>query len=127
MEKRTKLIIYALAKKLMALKQPIHILAICSGGKVVANEVVLYLKQKKIEAICYEVWTNSMNGKCTVRKSEFKSKDWIGTAVIIDDVIWSGHQIMPVKKMLKKMNPKKKFYVTALLDCNRKADFSVYH
>lgn len=127
MQKKTKQIIQTLAKKLLTLEQPIHILAICAGGRTVANEVIAYLKKRKIKAKCYEIWTDIINGKCTLRKSEFKSKDWNGTVVIIDDVIWEGHHIIPVKKMLKEMNPKKKFYIAALLDCNKKADFSIYN
>ncbi|MFC2134082.1 hypothetical protein ACFLTH_05640 [Bacteroidota bacterium] len=41
MRKRTKEIIEELAKKLVHLKQPIHLLAVCSGGITVAKKYVL--------------------------------------------------------------------------------------
>jgi len=63
MQKRTKEIIEELAQKLIHLEQPIHLLAICSGGTMVAKIITSYLSEKGIEAEYYEVWTNIINGK----------------------------------------------------------------
>jgi hypoxanthine phosphoribosyltransferase len=127
MQKNTKFLITKLAKKLTRLRQPIHVLAICFGGITIAKEVTSYLNKQGIRAKYYKIWTNVIKGKSALWKSEFKSKDYVGTAVIVDDVIWAGRHVKTVKKLLKKMNPKKKSYVAVLLDCNKKADFSVYN
>lgn len=126
MRKRTKKIIEELAKNLIHLKQPIHLLAVCSGGTTVAKTITSYLKKKGIEAEYFEVWTNIINGKSELWKTNFTKDNYTGTAVIIEDVIWKGRQLPPIKKMLKKMNPRKKFYLASLLDCNNKANFSVF-
>jgi hypoxanthine-guanine phosphoribosyltransferase len=126
MQKRTKEIIEELAQKLIHLEQPIHLLAICSGGTMVAKIITSYLSEKGIEAEYYEVWTNIINGKSELWKTNFTKENYTGTAVIIEDVIWKGRQLPPIKKMLKKMNSRKKFYLASLLDCNNKADFSVF-
>ena len=127
MQRKTINIIQKLARKIKHLEKPIHILAVCSGGRGVAKEVVKFLRKNKIDTEYYEVWTNIICGKSVIWKTDFNKNDYNGTIVIIDDVIWQGRQIRPIKKMLKKMNPKKKFYVAALLDCNKKADFSIYN
>ena len=127
MQKKTILIIQKLARKIMHLEEPLHIIAICSGGRTVAKEVVKFLKKNKIDTKYYEVWTNIIDGKSVIWKTSFHKKNFDGTAIIIDDVIWQGRQIHPVKEMLKKRNPTKKFYIASLLDCNKKADFSVYN
>lgn len=126
MQKNTVFIIQKLARKIMHLEQPIRLIAICSGGRAVGTEVVKFLKKNKIDVKYYEVWIDIINGKSIIRNSGFHKKDFKGTAVIIDDVIWQGHQIRPVSKMLRKLNPKKKFFIASILDCNKKADFSVY-
>lgn len=126
MRKRTKEIIEELAQKLVHLKQPIHLLAVCSGGTTVAKTIISYLKKQGIETDYYEVWTNIINGKSELWKTNFIKANYTGTAVIIEDVIWRGRQLPPIKKMLKKMNSRKKFYLASLLDCNNKADFSVF-
>jgi len=126
MRKRTKEIIEELAKKLINLKQPIHLLAVCSGGTTVAKTITSYLKKQGIKAEYYAVWTNIINGKSELWKTNFAKDDYTGTVVIIEDVIWKGRQLPPIKKMLKKMNSRKKFYLASLLDCNNKADFSVF-
>src|SRR3989344_2939083 len=103
MDNSIKKIIAKLGKKLQHLKQPIQILAICSGGKVVGQNLHSYLLEKNIQ-----------------------SKDFEGTAVIVEDVIWNGTQLPPVKQLLHNCNPHKKFYIASLLDVNKKADFSVF-
>lgn len=126
MQKRTKEIIEELAQKLIYLEQPIHLLAVCSGGTTVAKAINSYLKKQKINVEHYEVWTNIINGKSKLWKTNFTKENYTGTAVIIEDVIWKGRQLPPIKKMLKIMNSHKKFYLASLLDCNKKADFSVF-
>lgn len=126
MQKRTEEIIEELAQKLIHLKQPIHLLAVCSGGTTVAKTITSYLKKQGVDAEYYEVWTNIINGKSELWKTNFTKYNYTGTAVIIEDVIWKGRQLPPILKMLKKMNFQKKFYLASLLDCNNKADFSVF-
>lgn len=91
-----------------------------------AKTITSYLKKEGIQAEYYEVWTNIINGKSELWKTNFTKENYTGTAVIIEDVIWKGRQLPPIKKMLKKMNFHKKIYLASLLDCNNKADFSVF-
>lgn len=67
-----------------------------------------------------------MKGKRTIWKTDFKKRNYRGSAVIVEDVIWTGGSIPPIKRMLRKLNPHKRPFVISLLDCNRKADFSVF-
>jgi len=126
MEQKVKKFIEQLAQKIIHLPQPVHLLAVCSGGMVLAKIIHLYLKKKKIKADYYEIWTNILKGKKEIWKTTFTKNNYNGTAVIVEDVIWQGSALPPIKKMLKKMDPKKKIYTIALLDCNRKADFSIF-
>jgi len=71
MEKNTKVIIDKLGTKLVALPQPIHLLAICTGGITVAKMLAAYLRRKKIKASYYEVWTNLIKGKSYIWKTNF--------------------------------------------------------
>jgi hypoxanthine phosphoribosyltransferase len=118
-------LINRLAEKIVNLPQPIHIIAVCSGGRFVGKQIARFLKNKNVKVSYFEVWTNITNSKATVWKSSFKKKDYTGTALIVEDVIWTGKSINAVKKMLKTME-KKKFYIAALLDLNNKADFSIF-
>lgn len=127
MEQRVKKIIQQLASKITHLKQPIHLLAVCTGGMTLAKIIYSYLKRQNIKADYYEIWTTvSIKGKRKIRKTNFTKKNYNGTAVIVEDVIWRGSALPPIKKMLKIMNRKKRFYTVALLDCNRKADFAIF-
>lgn len=126
MKQKVKKIIERLAKKIIHLKQPIHLLAVCTGGKVIAKTIYLYLTKKKIKADYYEIWTDVIKGKRKIWKTNFTKKNYQGTAVIVEDVIWQGGALPPIKKMLKKMNPQKRNYTVSLLDCNHKADFSIF-
>lgn len=127
MEQKTKKIIEKLTKNLFFLEEPIHLLAICTGGITLAKMMRSFLKEKGIRAEYYEIWTDIINKKAEITKTNFSKSRYKGTAVIIEDVIWHGTHLPPIKKMLKKMNPRKKFYIVALLDCNKKADFSVFN
>jgi len=126
MEKSTTELINNLGKQIMGLEQPIQLLAICSGGKVIAQGLHKYLKRKKINSNYFEVWTNILNGVSSIWKTNFPNDPYEGTAVIIDDVIWHGTQIPPIMKMLKNCNPHKRVFIATLLDCNKKADFCVF-
>jgi len=128
MKQNIKRIIEQLASKIVHLKQPIHLLAVCTGGIMLAKTICLYLKKRNIKVDYYEIWTKtlSVKGKREICKTDFTKKDYNGTAVIVEDVIWRGGALPPIKKMLKKMNPKKQFYIIALLDCNHKADFAIF-
>ncbi|MGE0792906.1 MAG: hypothetical protein AB7V77_01855 [Candidatus Woesearchaeota archaeon] len=126
MQKRTKEIVKDLAKQLVNLEPPIHLLAVCSGGIIVAKTIAAYLNKQRIKAEYYEVWTNVVQGKSTLWKTNFTKEKYIGTAVMVEDVVWKGRQLPPIRKMLRKMNSRKKFYLASILDCNNKADFSVF-
>lgn len=115
-----------LAVKVSHLPQPIHVIAVCTGGKSVGKQITQFLKKKKINTSYFEVWTNIVDGKATIWKSDFKKKDYTGTALLAEDVIWKGRSVNAAKKMLNKMK-RKKVYTAVLLDCNNKADFSIYH
>lgn len=126
MEKRTIKLIRELGKKIEHLEQPIHLLAVCSGGMTLAKTINKHLKSKKIDSKYFEVWTNIINGKKKIWKTDFHKKDYTGTAVIVEDVIWKGSALPPIKKMLKTMKARKKIFIVSLLDCNKKADFSIF-
>jgi len=126
MEKNTKVIIDKLGTKLVSLPQPIHLLAICTGGITVAKMLAAYLRRKKIKASYYEVWTNLIKGKSYIWKTNFNKEDYIGSAVIVDDVIWHRTHLPSIKKYLKKLNSRKRIYIASLLDCNHKSDFAVF-
>lgn len=125
MTEKTERIINNLAKQVVGLPEPIHVLAICSGGKTVGKQIVKYLKSKKIKTTYSEVWTNFIDGKATVWKCNFEKKDYVGTALLAEDVIWNGRSVNAARKMLKNMKSKK-VYTAVILDCNHKADFAVF-
>ena len=114
-----------LGRQVAHLEEPIHILAVCSGGKTVGKEIAKYLKQTGIKASYFEVWTNIVGGKATIWKSDFKKSDYVGTALITEDVIWKGTSVETARKMLKKMK-NKKVYIAVILDFNHKADFAIF-
>jgi hypoxanthine-guanine phosphoribosyltransferase len=126
MEQRTIRLITDLGKKIAHLEQPIHLLAVCSGGMTLAKTIDKHLRSKKIDSKYFEVWTNIINGKKEIWKTDFLKENYSGTAVIVEDVIWKGSALPPIKKMLRIMKPRKKIFVISLLDCNKKADFSIF-
>ena len=115
-----------LGKKMNKLPQPIHLLAVCTGGIPLTLELKKYFDREGIKSEIYRVWTDTVNEKCYLRETDFKKNKYIGSAVIVEDVVWRGHHLPPIKSMLRKINPKKKFYVAALFDCGKLCDFSVY-
>ena len=123
MSPKTEKIINNLAKQAEGLPQPIHVIAVCSGGKTVGKQMAKYFKSHKIKASYHEVWTNIVDGKASVWKSDFKKKDYTGTALIAEDVIWNGKSVNATKRMLREMK-RQKPYVAVILDCNHKADFA---
>ena len=125
MKSKAEILINQLAKKVSHLEQPIHVLAVCSGGKTVGKQITRYLKQKGIKSSYFEVWTNIIGGKATIWKNDFKKSDYTGTALIAEDVIWQGKSVNATKKMLKRMK-NKKVYTAVILDCNHKADFTIF-
>lgn len=125
MKKETKKIILNLSNQVCFLDQPIHLLAVCTGGTKIAKIIKTDLNKRNIKSNVFEMWTDITNGKKILRKTNFKKNDYIGTAVIIDDVIWNGTAIPCIKKYLKKLK-RKKIYIAALFDVNKKADFAVY-
>jgi len=126
MNNKTKQIILKLSNKLYFLEQPIHLLAVCTGGTKIAKMIKTDLNKKNIKSNVFGMWTDIINGKRYLRKTNFFKSDYTGTAIIIEDVIWEGTAIPCIKKYLKKINNKKKFYIAALFDINKKADFAVY-
>ena len=123
---KVKRLIVKLAKKIEHLPQPIHLIAVCSGGISLTEALKKYFDKKEITCETYNVWTDTINQKCYLRKTDFKKRNYTGSAVIVEDVVWRGHHLPPIKRMLRKMNPNKKFYVVALFDCGQLCDFSVY-
>ncbi|MBS3152887.1 hypothetical protein J4230_05780 [Candidatus Woesearchaeota archaeon] len=126
MNKSTKRIIKILSDQLLNLKQPIHLLAVCSGGRTLSKLIASNLRNEGINVAYYEVWTNIIKGKAKLWRTNFTKEDYTGTVVIVEDVIWKGTQLPPIKNLLKIMAPKKRFYIASILDCNEKADFAVY-
>ena len=100
MKETTKKLIANLADQCKNLPEPIHLLAICSGGISVAKTMNSVLHSKGINSKCFEVWTNTVNGKRSIWKTTFLKSDYTGTAVIVEDVIWKGGAIPPTKKCL---------------------------
>ncbi len=125
MNTKTEKIINSLAKQVVHLEQPIHVLAVCSGGKTIGKQITKFLKKKNIKTSYFEVWTNIVDGKASIWKSDFKKSDYIGTALVAEDVIWNGRSVNATKKMLWGMK-RKKVYTAVILDCNHKADFAVF-
>lgn len=126
METKAVKIIQQLAKKVIGLPQPIHIVAVCSGGKTVGKYIKRYLVNQGIKSNYFEVWTNIMKGQAKIWRTDFKKSNYIGTALIVEDVIWKGTSVNATKKMLMRMK-KKRVYTAVLLDYNHKADFSVFN
>lgn len=126
MKQHTHELVEQLAKQVEHLPQPIHLLAICTGGTTVSKIMRNYLRSQKKKADYYEVWINRINGKALLWKTDFTPESYTGTAVIVEDVIWQGSSIAPTKRMLRSIDKNKKIYVASLLDCNHKADFAVY-
>jgi len=127
MKNTTKKIIEKLAQKISHLEPPIHLLAVCTGGTMVAKIINSYLRKNGVNSKYYEIWTNIICGKKEIWKTNFSKSDYIGTVVIVEDVIWQGSALPPIKKLLRTMNPKKKVYTVSLLDCNKKADYSIFN
>lgn len=125
MNLKTERIINQLAKQVTHLEQPIHVLAVCSGGKTVGKQITKYLKQKGIKTSYFEVWTDIVGGKATIWKSDFKKSDYTGTVLIAEDVIWQGKSVNATKKMLREIKSNK-VYTAVILDCNHKADFAIF-
>lgn len=98
----------------------------CSGGKVVAKTIHKQLTSKGVVSDYFEVWTNTVRGKRKIWKTDFKKSNYLGTAVIVEDVIWQGAALPATRSMLRGMK-RKRVYTASLLDCNGKADFSVFH
>ena len=126
MEKRTLELLEQLANKIPKFKGPVHILAVCTGGVALAKLITKHLRKKGVDAKYFEIWTNIIDGVRTIERTNFKKSDYVGVAIIVDDVIWAGTVLPPIKKMLKKYHPKKRIYVASLLDCCHKADFAVF-
>ena len=126
MEKRTKKLVLELSAKIPKFKGPVHILAICTGGIILSKLITQYLKERGTNARYFEIWTGIKNGVRSIERTNFKKSDYTGTAIIIDDVIWAGTVLPPVKRLLKSYDAKKKIYVAALLDCSHKADFALF-
>jgi len=61
-----------LAKKAEHLEPPIHVVSVCTGGRIVGKQIYKYFKQKGIKSSYHEVWTNIVKGKAVVWKSNFK-------------------------------------------------------
>ena len=85
-----------------------------------------YFKSNGLKTSYFEVWMNIVGGKASVWKTDFRKKDYTGTALIAEDVIWLGRSVNATKKMLQKMK-QRKVYTAVLLDFNNKADFSVFN
>jgi hypoxanthine-guanine phosphoribosyltransferase len=115
-----------LSTQIEGLPQPIHLIAIFSGGLPVAKEIRKCLNSKKIKNKLFTAYFDTVGLKCLLKKTDFGTSDYIGTAVIVEDVIWTGHHLPPIKRYLKRLNPHKKYYIAALFDCSDKADFSVF-
>jgi len=127
MTKGLKKLIDQLAYKMLVLEGPIHLLAVCTGGMTLTKEIALRLGEAGKQVDCFEVWTNLIDGKREISKTDFTPDKYQGTVVIIEDVIWQGRAIPPIKDMLEKIKPNQKIYIAALLDCEHRADFSVFH
>ena len=74
MRKTTEKLITSLADQCKHLPQPIHLLAMCSGGTTVAKTMNKILRSKGVKSNYFEVWTNTINGKRSIWKTDFKSR-----------------------------------------------------
>ncbi len=126
MTNKTKELINKLADKCINLKQPIHVIAVCTGGRQVGKQIHKYFHSKNIESSYHEVWTNIINGKANVWKTNFKKNNYIGTILLAEDAIWIGRSINAAKRAFLKIK-KRKIYVASLLDYNKKGDFSMFN
>jgi len=124
--KNVEKIINQLARKTVHLPQPIHVIAVCSGGQIIGKKIYQYFKKNKINASYNEAWTNIVGGKAKIWKSDFKKSNYTGTALVVEDVIWRGRSVNAVKKMLRNMKSKR-VYVAVILDCNSKGDFAIFY
>ena len=122
---RIPTMIEELAKKCLELPQPIHVIAVCSGGRTVGSHIYKYFTRHNVKANYFEAWIDIKDGKGLVRSTDFEKEDYIGTVLIAEDVIWSGTAVTAVRKMLSKIK-RKKTYLAVLLDMNKKADFSIF-
>jgi hypoxanthine phosphoribosyltransferase len=125
-EKRIPKLMDELAKKCQKLPEPIHVIAVCSGGRTVGLHISKYLKKKSLRVDYFEAWTNIVNNKAKISITNFTKKDYVGTVLIAEDVVWKGTSVKAVRAMLNKMK-KKKTYLAVLLDMNKKADFSIFN
>src|SRR3989344_4546105 len=96
-------LIEKLGKKMEKLPQPIHLLAVCSGGITLTEELKKYFDKRGIKSEIYKVWTVTINQECHLRQTDFKKANYKGSAVIVEDVVWRGHHLPPIKEMLRKM------------------------
>lgn len=125
MTKRSDVLLARLAQKCTGLKEPIHVLAVCSGGRTVGKYIKRFFRLRGIKSSYHEVWTNIVGGQARVWKTDFKKRDYIGTALVVEDVIWFGRSVNATKKMLNQMK-RQKVFTAVLLDFNKKADFSIF-
>ena len=114
-----------LAHKCIQLTEPIHVIAIVTGGRVVGKNIVRYLRSKGKQVDYFEVQINVTKGKASIWKTDFKKKNYTGTALLAEDVVWQGKSLKAAKRMLRNMS-RKKFYTAVLLDFNKLADFSIF-
>jgi|WetSurMetagenome_2_1015567.scaffolds.fasta_scaffold373461_2 hypothetical protein len=117
-----------LALQMKGLPQPINLLAVCTGGIALTQELHKNFKLLKVKSKIYKVWTNTNNKKCTIDHTDFIGfENNKGCAVIVEDVVWHGHHLPPIKKYIDCINPlKNKVFTVALFDCGNKCDFKIY-
>jgi hypothetical protein len=117
-------IIKELALQLINLPQPIHLLAVASGGIGVGEGILKFFNKEKIESDYFEVKLNKLDGISRVGEIGFKVKNYSGTIVLVEDAINSGGGTFLIKEELKKLSDKK-VYVAAMIDWQGRADFAV--
>ena len=126
MKSRVVKLIYRLAKMCVGLPQSIHVIAICSGGRMVGKYITKYFKMHGIKASYFETWPDLVNKKAYIAKMNFSKSDYIGTVLLAEDAIWRGAAVEEMKEILNVMKHKK-VYLATLLDLNKKADFSIFN
>jgi hypothetical protein len=126
MEPRTVRLVERLARQVARLPPPIHLLWVWSGGQSVTRLMARHLRTRGIPTRTFYVRNRCENGHCELRDTDFRAKDYTGTAVIVEDAIWTGKNIPPIRQRLRAIRPGRKVYVAALLDYNKRADFSVF-
>lgn len=106
-----------------ALKGPLTIVGILSGGKYVSTELAEYLVSKGVVCNHFNVKIDLEKGLITSGRELIKPND--STYLFVDDAVWSSQTKQIIIKEAKDLHIENYKYAV-LLDPHRQADFSIY-